>query len=127
MILAYVASCLLLVLAFERLRIVALTRAMGRTARAAFGTIADRAMSDDEKELALRKDSLELLHRTTILTLALALLFALAALPVVLAERAGWLTYQSFLLFSIQPVVVIGTIAALGLLPVLGRLARKSH
>lgn len=126
MILAYAISCLLLAAAFAGLRVWPLTRSMAAQLRANFAVIGNKAMSDDEKERALRTGSLAVLRETVRLTAALAATCAAAAAPVVLAERAGWLTYQGFVVFSIQPLVVVATIAAFYVLERAGHLARRS-
>lgn len=126
MIAAYILSCLLLVLAFQRLDIWPRTTAMTRALREAFGVMTDKGLTDDEKEVALRRRSILVLGLTVRLTLALAATFAAAALPVALGQWAGWLNWREFLIFSIQPLVVVATIAALAVLPVLqARLARS--
>lgn len=126
MIAAYILSCLLLVLAFQHLHIWPRTTAMSRELRGAFVVMTDKTLGDDAKEAALRRLSLEVLGSTVKLTLALVATFAAAALPVVLAQWAGWLTWQGFLIFSIQPLVVVATIAALAAVPMLqSRLSRN--
>ncbi|QZH75828.1 MAG: hypothetical protein JY451_04355 [Erythrobacter sp.] len=126
MIAAYILSCLLLVLAFQGLHVWPRTKAMTRELRGAFAVMTDKALSDDHKEAALRRRSIEVLGLTVRLTLVLIATFAAAALPVVLAQWAGWLTWQDFLVFSIQPLVVVATVAALALWPLLqSRLARS--
>lgn len=117
MVLAYVLSCLLLVLAFQGLRIWPRTTEMTRELRDAFGVMAAKDLSDDEKEAAIQKGSIRVLGLTSKLTLALAATFGAAALPVALAELAGWLTWRDFLIFSVQPAVVVLTIVALGAWP----------
>lgn len=124
-LLAYVLSCIGLVLAFQRLHIWPRTTAMTRELRGAFAVMADKRLSDDEKEVALRRRSIEVLGMTATLTLALVATFAAAALPVMLTELVGWITWHGFLMFSIHPLVVVATVAGLAALPwVQGKLAR---
>ncbi len=126
MIAAYVLSCVLLVLAFQRLHVWPRTTAMSRELRGAFAVMTDKGLNDDQKEAALRRRSVDVLGLTVRLTLVLIATFAAAALPVVLAQWAGWLTWQEFLVFSIQPLVLVATVVALALWPKLqSRLARS--
>ena len=117
MIAAYVISCILLVWAFQGLSIWPRTTNMTRELRAAFGVMAARDMSDDEKEREIQARSIRVLGLTAKLTLALALTFAAAAAPVALAVWADWLTWQGFLIFSIQPLVIVLTVLALSAWP----------
>ena len=112
MLLVYIISCVLLGMAFHYLRIAPQTRLMMMQMRSAFGVVGSKTMSDDEKEIALRKQSVEVLLTTTKLTAALIVVFALAYLPIWLGEMAGKITLTGFLYFSIQPWVVIGTVLA---------------
>lgn len=117
MISAYVLSCILLVLAFQGLRIWPRTTEMTRELREAFGVMAAKGMSDDEKEAAIRKRSIRVLGLTTRLTLALVVTFTVAVLPVAIAVRFGWITFEEFLAFSIQPLVIVLTVVALAAWP----------
>lgn len=117
MIAAYVLSCVLLVLAFQGLRIWPRTTEMTRELRAAFGVMTAKDMSDDEKEREIQARSIRVLGLTARLTLALVVTFAAAAAPVALAVWAGWLTWQGFLVFSIQPLVIVLTVIALAAWP----------
>jgi len=120
-IIAYVISCLLLAATFHALHIWSQTTDMARMMRLAFATLADRALNDDEKEVAIRRLSIQLLAVTAKLTVALAIVLAATALPVVLAAQAGMLTYEGFLLFSLEPLVILLTILALGAVPWLAK------
>lgn len=117
MIAAYVFSCILLVLAFQGLRIWPRTTEMTRELRAAFGVMAARDMSDDEKEREIRTRSIRVFGLTARLTLALVVTFAAAAAPVAAAVWADWLTWEQFIVFSIQPLVIVLTVVALALWP----------
>jgi sterol desaturase/sphingolipid hydroxylase (fatty acid hydroxylase superfamily) len=112
MILAYVASCVLLAITFVPLHVWSLTRRVAVRLQAAFAVIGDPKLSDEEKELALRKRSIEVLRDTVLLVAALAATLAAAMLPIYLGEAAGWFTYQEFLVFTVQPLVIILTITA---------------
>ncbi|MDE1467572.1 hypothetical protein [Aurantiacibacter sp. D1-12] len=125
MIAAYVLSCILLVLAFQGLRVWPRTAEMTRELRTAFGVMAAKDMSDDEKEREIQTRSIRVLGLTARLTLALIVTFAAAAAPVAIAVWADWLTWESFLIFSIQPLVIVLTVVALALWPrVQSRFAR---
>ncbi|WP_427967530.1 hypothetical protein [Altererythrobacter sp.] len=129
MILAYITSCLLLAATFHLLHIWPQTKQMTRMMRLAFATMFDKALSDDEKEVAIRRHSIRLLAVTVKLSVGLAVVLAACVLPVAIAEQAGLLTYEGFLLFSLEPLVVILTIVGFGSAPwLIGRLsARKMH
>ncbi|WP_265570161.1 hypothetical protein [Sphingomicrobium nitratireducens] len=107
---AYVASCLLLVVAAERLRIIPLTRTLLARMREAFAVLRS-TMSDEEKEKAVQRAALQLLIRTVTLSLALVVVFGAAAAPVILGDVRGWFSPTEFLSFTIHPLVVVGTIA----------------
>ena len=126
MILAYVLSCLLLAAAFLALRVWPQTRAMAGGLRANFAVIGDKSLSDDAKERALRTGSIAMLRATVKLTAALAATFAAAALPVWLGEKLGALSWQGFLWFSLEPLVIVLTIAGFWALGHAGRLVRRS-
>ncbi len=113
MIAAYILSCILLVLVFSGLRIWPRTTAMTCELHEAFGVMAAKDMSDDEKAYEIQTRSIRVLRLTAQLTLALIVTFAAAAAPVAVAAWAGWLTWQSFVVFSIQPLVIVLTILAL--------------
>lgn len=117
MLAVYVLSCILLVLTFQGLHIWPRTTEMTRELRAGFGVMASKQLSDDEKEVALRNGSLRVLGLTAKLTLALVVVFAAATAPVAIAVWAGWMSWTGFLMFTIEPIVVIGTVAALGAYP----------
>lgn len=127
MLLVYIASCILLGLAFHYLSITELTRRMLGQLRAAFAVITDKAMSDEQKEVALRSRSIEVLGTTTKLTLALIVVFGAAYLPIWLGEVAGEITFEGFIYYTIQPLVVVGTIAACVAYAYALRLMRKGQ
>lgn len=126
MIIAYIISCLLLAATFYALHIWPQTTEMARMMRQAFATITDKALSDDEKEVAIQRQSIRLLVVTAKLTIGLAIVSAATVLPVALAEQAGLLTYEGFLLFSLEPLVIVLTILGFGAVPWLfGRLSAR--
>lgn len=129
MILAYIISCLLLAATFHALHIWPQTTDMTRMMRLAFATMTDSALSDDEKEVAIRRQSIKLLGITAKLTIGLAIVLVATILPVAVAERAGLLTYEGFLLFSLEPLVILLTVLGFCAVPWLfGRLnARKMN
>jgi len=112
MLLIYIASCILLGIAFHFLRIAPTTKRMLAQLRSAFAVISDKAMSDDDKERALRVRSVEVLGTTVKLTAALIAVFAAAYLPIWLGEISGTITFDAFIYYTIQPLVIVGTIVA---------------
>lgn len=110
LLLAYIASCVLLGWTFVRFGIAPKTQAMVHEARSAVATVQDRELSDIEKERAVQRASITLLGQTAILTLALGVVFVAAALPVALGVLAGQFAWAEFGYFTIEPLVVIGTI-----------------
>jgi hypothetical protein len=127
MIFVYAVSCLLFALAFAGLRVWPLTRAISQLMRKSFAVVTDSQLSDEEKERALQKGSLELLRDAVKLAGALAATLACAALPAVLAELAGWISLEDFVAFSLRPVVLFATVAAFAALVRLARLMRQAR
>lgn len=112
MLLIYIVSCILLGLTFHFLSIAPLTKRMLTQLRGAFAVVGDKAMSDEQKERALRSQSVEVLGTTFRLTIALIVVFAAAYLPIWLGEISGEITFEGFIYYTIQPLVIIGTIIA---------------
>ncbi|WP_299321790.1 hypothetical protein [Parasphingopyxis sp.] len=114
MILAYAASCLLFALAFHNLRIIDKTRELLASLNASFRVISDRTMSDLEKEVAIRRGALRSGGDAVKLAFFFLVTAAAGALPVAAGLYANLYTFEAFLWFSLEPLVLIGTCVIFG-------------
>jgi len=114
MLIVYAISCILFLAVFERLKLVASTRALFAGMRQAMGVMTNRELSDDEKEIAIQRHAVSALKGAVMLTVGLAATLFAAAIPPVAADWMGWIDLDAFVDFSLDPWVLLATVVIIG-------------
>lgn len=109
----YVLACAIFYVAFVKLQVVGRTLALLAVFRSAALVMADRGLSDLEKEAHVRRAAVRSLAETLALAVRLMALVACAGLPVLLATQVGGVGLGQFAAFSLDPLVLLCTVLAL--------------
>lgn len=110
----YALACLAFYAAFVATGLVTRARTLLDEFRAAMAIMGDKGLSDLEKEQRIRKASISALGGTLSLTARLVAVVAAAAVPVLLAHLLAGLRLEEFTRFSLNPAVLVATVALLG-------------
>lgn len=114
----YVLALLLLCFGFYFAHPLRTLKAASQAARKAAAAMRDSALSDLEKEKTVQRCAVEMVRQAVALTVKLAVVLAVAALPVWQATALGWMDIEAFWAFVLRTDVILISTAAI-LVPLL--------
>jgi hypothetical protein len=88
-------------------------RDAGRAAGTALAAMRDGELNDLEKEKTVQRCGLQMVRQAVALVVKLAVVFAVAALPVWQAAALGWMDIEAFWAFVLRTDVLLISTAAL--------------
>ena len=88
-------------------------RAAGRAAGTALAAMRDGAMSDLDKEKTVQRCAVEMVRQAVTLVVKLAVIGAVAALPVWQAAALGWMDLGAFWAFALRTDVLLVSTAVI--------------
>ena len=103
----YVLALLLLCFGFYFARPLRTLKTAGQAAQTAMGAMRDSSMDELEKEQTVQRCAVEMVRQAVALAVKLALVFLVAALPVWLSAKLGWVDIEVFWAFVLRTDVIL--------------------